>query len=195
MPLSNTPSFLKLGIVCATAALFLPGTATAQAHTKNITLTDNLLSFSDGHELLAPSFNPSYGTLTDVTLILKLNGQSYTLFNSNDPSEDLVNLDVTPLGGGSSFNGADFSSWNKAEGYIDLSCTLPPGKTASGEGPATSYFFDTPYFETARCLQIDYSCELGQPSSTPEPSAKYLGAIAATVMAWLLFRRGSQAVR
>ena len=96
MPFLTSRPFLKVGVSCATAVLLLANATTAQAHTKSVTIDDNVLSLSDGKLLAAPSFDSSLGTLTDVSLILKLNGQSYTLFDTDNADDSLVNLFVAP---------------------------------------------------------------------------------------------------
>ena len=202
MSLFVSRSFFQFGFSCV-SALVLFGT---QAGAQTMTVTESLQNIdSTTPTLTLPNFNAAGETLIDVTFTLMLGNNPVTVFDAQNPSQNLINVSFLTSGHSSSAN--NFSNWEISPGNLEITYTEDTGN-ASKYGGAAQFLFGTHDGLGNEWLKVNFECTgggnnntggspgggNGSPSdggspATPEPGVPFLSLIAAGAMALLLIGR------
>lgn len=189
--------FVLTRLGCASAFILLAALVPAQAQSQTFTVTQPLLTLTGGSAFSTPNFNPTLGTLVDVTLTLKVDNKTFTIFDTNNASNNWVNLFMSLPGKTTKADCANIATWGNTPGSINLSYTKPASKTVASMGVAGLLLYCTPKNDAGKYIDINYTYDTGNPNNpngggnpaTPEPAAKYLAVLAGGVMALLLVNR------
>jgi len=179
--------FCKLSLGCvASWGLF---TAVASAQTPTIesqVISEPLLSVSSGNTFAVSNFDPAFGTLDEVTLTMNIRGKTVTIFSTNDPSKDWVNLDLSSPES-PKISADSLAAWGNSSGNLDISYQKPADVSIESMGIAGLLLYCTPRNGAAPYIDINYMYSI---QTVPEPAMKYLTALAGLGMGLMLVQRG-----
>jgi hypothetical protein len=182
--------FLKIGFVGVSVCVLFSTVAAGQTSSESFSVSQPLLNLSSTPAFAVQNFNPSIGTLTDVTLSLKVAGKKFTIFDTNNPGADWVNLFVgTP--GAAKVSADALNAWGDSLGNINLTYQKPQGKSVASMGIAGLLLYCTPKNGAAPYISVNYTYDISgnNGNATPEPGANYLSSIAAGAMILMLIGR------
>jgi hypothetical protein len=203
MPHFVSRSFRKIRPSCASALLLIAASGASQAIAQDVTITETLNNIAGTTQSLnIPNFSAQSETLIDVTFTLMLGTKSVTIYDAQDPSQDLLNVNLSTNNGRSFFQAHNINDWSVPAGNLDVTYTENTSNS-SNYGATAQFLFGTKGNLACRYIDVNFSTTStgssngggtslgggGSPSTTPEPSVKYLSFLAAGAMALLLFGR------
>jgi hypothetical protein len=185
--MSSVP-FYKAGFLCAAAFLLSPVATLADVVTvsQKIDLGSLLPYRLPSTNFSLPDFNSALGTLEKVELTIKISPRrTVTIYNSANPSEDFVNLTLTPPGG-AKVSGTDLADF---QGAGELGAHFTKGNIPiSKMGWVGELLYCTGTPRPTKAIMVDYTF-ITNTQAAPEPAGKYLSALAAGAMLLLLIGR------
>ena len=170
--------FFKSGFYCLGACVLAMGVASAQTPPQTDVVTEQLLSLSAPQSFALPNFSPSFGPLTDVTLTMNIATKTYTIFDTNNPSNNWVDLTfITP--GSAPVDGDNLSAWGNSLGNLDVTYHKPPNVSVADMGIAGLLLYCTPRGSAAPYINANYTYDLENPNggggeAIPSPAPIFL---------------------